>query len=96
LADVVSWVSKPGRYLFHNTPVIPDNHFTSFLFSILKPQRTIRTFLRLFSITNTVQLPLGGCKQTLVGFPQAAGDLTAEVDHEHRELCRIHLVELKQ
>ena len=48
MADVVSWVSKPGRYLFHNTPVIPDNHFTSFLFSILKPQRTIRTFLRLF------------------------------------------------
>ncbi len=27
MADVVSWVSKPCRCLFHITPVIPNCHF---------------------------------------------------------------------
>jgi hypothetical protein len=39
---------------------------------------------------------MGDCKQTLVGLPQAAGNLTAKIHREHRELCRIRLVEFEQ
>ncbi len=40
MADVVSWVSKPCRCLFHITPVIPNCHFipSSFLFFIHNSQ----------------------------------------------------------
>ena len=40
MADVVSWVSKPCRCLFHITPVIPNCHFipSSLLFFIHNSQ----------------------------------------------------------
>jgi hypothetical protein len=40
LADVVSWVSKPCRCLFHITPAIPNCHFipSSLLFFIHNSQ----------------------------------------------------------
>jgi len=40
MADVVSWVSKPCRCLFHITPAIPNRHFipSSLLFFIHNSQ----------------------------------------------------------
>ncbi len=71
LADVVSWVSKPCRCLFHITPVIPNRHFipSSLLFFIHNSQ------LALISGCFQAQSPPNGHRTPRLGSNNGSGDI---------------------
>ena len=71
LADVVSWVSKPCRCLFHITPVIPNRHFipSSLLFFIHNSQ------LALIGGCFQAQLPPNGHRTPRLGSNNGSGDI---------------------
>ena len=71
MADVVSWVSKPCRCLFHITPVIPNRYFipSSLLFFIHNSQ------LALISGCFQAELPPNGHKTPRLGSNNGSGDI---------------------